>query len=245
MTRRENSGKFVAFSLLVAMLAPSGCVTESDQGLFDELLTLAKQGNPEAQYHVGMMLNNGLGTAKDPRTAFEWFQRGAAAGNPLAAYKMGCYFGGQFQGVVSVDQEKSFDYKLVAANAGYSMAQYDVGSKFYEFGKYEEALLWWKLSADQGLGEALLALSVLYQQGKVVPQNASLAYAYFRLSGAGSAGHVADEPGGVTLEQLKSSLSEAQLKNAEEMVASWRPKPTELTMKAFNGIAEARQLVGQ
>ena len=38
-----------------------------------------------------MMHHIGIGTQKDPRQAFEWFQKSAASNDPLGAYKLGCY----------------------------------------------------------------------------------------------------------------------------------------------------------
>jgi len=38
----------------------------------------------EARYHLGMLYNNGIGVAKDPRRAFALFRKAAEAGDPLA-----------------------------------------------------------------------------------------------------------------------------------------------------------------
>ncbi len=75
-----------------------------------------------------MLFNNGIGVAQDNRRAFALFQAAAEAGDPLAAYKVGCYHAGQFPGVVPQDEEQALRYKLVAAEAGYSLAQVDVAN---------------------------------------------------------------------------------------------------------------------
>ena len=105
---------------------------ENKSSLFIDVQKLAQQGNPEAQYHLGMMYNNGLGIKQDPQKAFDWFSKAANSGEPLAAYKIGCYFAGQFKGVVEVDLAKSLQSKLIAANEGYSFAQCDVGNTFFQ-----------------------------------------------------------------------------------------------------------------
>lgn len=228
--RKQGNFVFVMLSFFL-----SACIDSSATVLFDKLLKIAEQGNPAAQYNVGMMLNNGVGVDRNLPKAFEWFQRAAAGGDPLAAYKVGCYLGGQFQGVVSIDQQKALEYKLVAANAGYSIAQNDVAVMYYRLEKFAEALRWWKLSADQGCELALFSLSNLYNKGKVVPQDNGLAYAYFRLGQSmlkstysqkqieqiGLSGFLSNEAQ-AHLDQLKLALSEDQLKKVEEMIVAWK-----------------------
>ena len=56
---------------------------------------------------LGMMHNNGMGkNQQDPKQAFEWFQKSTASGDPLGAYKLGCYYGGQGAGIVTSTQMK-------------------------------------------------------------------------------------------------------------------------------------------
>ena len=98
----------------------------SDADTFKAMVALADKGDAEAQYHVGMMHNNGIGTRQDPKQAFEWFQKSTASGYLLGAYKLGCYYDGQFAGVVTTDLNEALKYKLVAAKAGYALAQNDV-----------------------------------------------------------------------------------------------------------------------
>src|ERR1700709_2201179 len=95
-------GKLIglAFSCLL-IFAASALANDADT--FNAMMALANKGNAEAQYHVGMMHNNGIGTQQDPRQAFEWFQKSTASGDPLGAYKLGCYYDGQGVGIVTSD----------------------------------------------------------------------------------------------------------------------------------------------
>ena len=70
--------KFIAlaFSCLFILSMPANA-NEADT--FNAMVALANKGDAEAQYHVGMMHNNGIGTPKDPKQAFEWFQKSAAS----------------------------------------------------------------------------------------------------------------------------------------------------------------------
>jgi len=218
-----------------------GASKDANRLLYEKLSKLAEQGNSEAQYHVGMMLNNGLGVNRDLPKAFEWFQKAAAAGDPLAAYKVGCFWGGQFPDVVSIDEQKSLEYELIAAKAGYDLAQHDVALWYYKQKKFDEALRWLKLSAEQGSDSALFGLSSLYREGKVVPQDSVLAYTYFMLGKAESRRPFPKEAQAI-LDQLKRNLSPAQLKAAEDAIVAWKPRPTALTIKARSGIEAANRL---
>jgi TPR repeat protein len=46
-----------------------------------QLLWAAQMGNPNAQYAVGYMYYNGLGTPQDDILAYHWFKKSAEAGN--------------------------------------------------------------------------------------------------------------------------------------------------------------------
>jgi TPR repeat protein len=180
------------------------------------------------------MHNNGIGTQQDPRQAFEWFQKSTASGDPLGAYKLGCYYDGQGAGIVPSDSNEALKYKLVAATAGYALAQHDVGLLYDKQGNSEEALKWWKMAGDQGYPNALYRLSMSYSAGKGVPRDLSLSYAYFKLSKLAPAKNV---------NEMAALLSEQELKNSEKLVSEWKPRTTALTLKAKSGIRAAEEYV--
>src|SRR6187455_3683389 len=98
----------LAFSCLLIFSMPANA---NDAANFNAMVALANKGNAEAQYHVGMMYNNGIGTQRDLKQAFEWFQKSAASNDPLGAYKLGCYYAGQGEGVVAADENEALKYK--------------------------------------------------------------------------------------------------------------------------------------
>jgi uncharacterized protein len=216
-----------AFCLLFSMPAHA-----SDADTFNAMVAFANKGDAEAQYHVGMMYNNGIGTQQDPKQAFEWFQKSTASNDPLGAYKLGCYYAGQFAGVVATDPDEALKYKLVAAQAGYALAQHDVAVLYDRQGNSEEALKWWKMAGDQGYPSALFSLSRVYSAGKGVPRDLSLSYAYFKLSGVAPKKNV---------NEMASMLSKPELENAEKLVSEWKPQPTPLTLKAKRGFGAAEE----
>jgi hypothetical protein len=225
--------KFIAlaFSCLLIFSMPANA---NDAANFNAMVALANKGDAEAQYHVGMMYNNGIGTQKDPRQAFEWFQKSTASNGPLGAYKLGCYYDGQGAGIVAADPTEALKYKLVAAKAGYVLAQYDVALIYGRQENFEEAFKWSKMAGDQGYPKALYNLSGLYFQGKGAPKDLALAYAYFKLSNV---------PPRKQVNEMAGILTKPELERAEKLVSEWKPQPTALTLKAKRGISAAEDLL--
>jgi TPR repeat protein len=225
--------KFIAlaFSCLFIFSMPANA-NEADS--FNAMVALANKGDAEAQYHVGMMHNNGIGTQKDPRQAFEWFQKSAASNDPLGAYKLGCYFAGQGAGIVTSDSNEALKYKLISAKAGYALAQHDVAILYDRQGNPEEALKWWKMAGDQGFPMALYSLSMSYSAGKGTTKDLSLSYAYFKLSKLAPKKNV---------NEMAAMLSKPELEKAEKLVSEWKPQPIALTLKARRGVGAAEELL--
>lgn len=221
--------KFLAlvFSFFLFMALPAKA---SDTDSFNAMMVLANKGDAEAQYHVGMMYNNGIGTQQDRQQAFAWFQKSAALSDPLGAYKLGCYYDGQGEGIVTADADLALKHKLVAAEAGYALAQHDVANLYDRRGDADQALKWWKMAADQGYPRALFSVSRSYFAGKGTPRDPSLAYAYFKLSEMAPKKHVSE---------MAASLSASELKSAEKVVSEWKPQVSALTLKAKLGITAA------
>ena len=188
----------------------------SEADSFNAMVVLANKGDAEAQYHVGMMHHIGIGTQKDPRQAFEWFQKSAASNDPLGAYKLGCYYDEQGESIVTADSNEALKYKLIAAKAG-ALAQHDVAILYGRQENFEEAVKWWKMAGDQGYPVALYNLSGSYFQGKGAPKDLSLAYAYFKLSKMAPKKKV---------NEMAATLSKPELTKAEKLVSEWKPLPT-------------------
>lgn len=230
--RRGLYAAFVGVAALMGVLFSSFPSHANDAGTFNGMLALANKGDAEAQYHVGMMYNNGIGTERNIKQAFEWFQKSTASGDPLGAYKLGCYYDGQGDGVVANDRNEALKYKLIAAKAGYALAQHDVSLLYGKQDNFDEAMKWAKLSGDQGYPDALYHLSGLYFQGKGAPKDLSLAYAYYKLSKKVPPQKVS---------AMSDILTKPELAQAEKLVSDWKPQPTALTLKARRGITAAEE----
>jgi tetratricopeptide (TPR) repeat protein len=229
--------------ILLLSFVSAGCATNNNE-LFREIEELANSGSPEAQYHLGMFYNNGVGTGKDINQAFTWFEKSAMSGDPLGSYKLGCYYAGQGHGVVKNDSARALKYKLVAAESGYALAQFDVARIYYENGEIEEALRWFNKAADQGDPESFYVLFSIYFYGEKTPKDGVLAYQYLKIIERNARKNQVDTIR-QKLTELENELNETQLEAALENASNWRPHKLPITEKALNGLVEARALVNK
>jgi TPR repeat protein len=231
----------IAMIGIVAMLA-GACARADDAELFQKLTTIAEQGSAKAQYHLGLFYKNGIGTKKNPRRAFEWFQTAAASGDPLASYKVGCYYAGQLPGPVRVDEDKALSAKLIAAMAGFGLAQSDVGFMYALRQNFAEAIKWWSAAAAQGDVRSLVNLSDFYRMGLGVPKDEVQALTFMLMA----VRIIPDDKRAqwkTVVDPLRKAVSPESVLQAERAAAEWTPKATELTVRYTLGRAEAEQLV--
>lgn len=226
-------------SLLFACAAPAGAADPSPSAMFRELAALADTGNADVKYNLGMFHNNGIGTPRDPRTAYRYFSEAAEAGNLLAAYKVGCYHAGQFAGVVPVDQEAAFGYKLRAAQAGYDLAQHDVGIHLGRKGDLAGALVWWERASRQGVMGSTAYLAHHFSRGAVQDKVKAVALMLvLKEQLPETPKELADQ-----LAASQAALSEDERVQAERMRASWSSGPTPLTLAARTGVSSIPGLI--
>jgi TPR repeat protein len=241
--RKQGLWTLRGLMLLVLVAVPVvGAATPPDAETLRKLTAVAEQGSATAQYHVGMFHNNGIGTAKDPRTAFRWFERAAAGGDALGRYKVGCYYAGQFPGAVEVDEAKALAAKTAAAEAGYSLAQGDVGNGHAQKGDWPQAVKWWSAATAQGYAQAAYNLANAYQRGQGVPKDPVKALTNMLI-----AERLIPEPTRSRLaprvESIRSTASPEQIAQARSAAAAWQANPSPLTLRAQRGMREVEDLV--
>ena len=238
--------KFIQNSLIIISLFLWAGITNADDNdneeLFNELTSLAEKNYPEAPYHLGMLYNNGIGTKKNINEAFKWFKISAAADDPLGHYKLGCYYAGQAQGVVAINHEKALKHKLIAAESGYAFSQFDVASMYYKNKEVEEAIVWWKKSANQGYPNSIYQLVDIYYEGAGIPKDMALAYQYLKIVEINI--NKKYKPAiTAKLEEIEKDLSSAQIEQAQTFVENWVGEPTPLTIRAMSGMKESKRVV--
>lgn len=224
----------------VTLVAAAGCGHAQNATLIPLLERLAKTGNAEAIYHIGMAYQTGSGVTEDHAKALDAFRKAAGLGDPLGSYKLGCYFAGQGGGLVAADAAAALRYKLVAAKAGYALAQQDVGVLYTQSGDIPTGLAWLERSAAQGWSGGLMTLASVYNGAAGVKPDAGKTAAYFRLFLARSE---PNDKQAAWLKNFEKRLSPDDRKRAGEIVRSYRPVPTELTLKALSGQRAAQALI--
>jgi TPR repeat protein len=231
---------WTAFLFAALAAAPLPAVAQSPQ-LAAGLARLAAAGNAEAQYHLGMLYNNGLGVTKDPARALALFQKSAAGGDPLGAYKLGCYYDGEFPGVGRFDPAEALRQKLVAAKAGYMLAQLDVAIHYFKLKDYAGAFRWFEAAARQGDPQALYNLSVMYRDGIGTAASPPRVWAFFFLAQLAKGG--ISPAAQASLDAMWGKLSPSERIEAERAGAAFVTGPTAFTVRALHGLERAEALV--
>lgn len=229
--------------LTTLLLLISTATLASTSALVSALKEKAQTNNGEASYHLGMLYNNGVGVDKSPAKALEWFKTSAQQDDPLGHYKLGCYYAGQFGQVegLTLSPEKALKHKMVAAEAGYSLAQYDVGAAMFRQGKTEESLKWTHRAAEQGYPNALSALAALYQQDGAPQYSDPKAYeALLKIQSMVPANAQLDS----AIKAIGANLDESTRNSLQSELADWQPSPSELTQLAAAGLERAQQVAG-
>ena len=111
--------------------------------------------------------------------------------------------------------------------------------------KFDKAINWWKMAAEQGEFASLHNLYTAYWQGKIVAQDKASAYAYLKM-----AKYVAEEEANqqipiaeALLDYMRKSMSSDEIVKADTLVSSWKPKPTPLTIRAIEFFKSSEKLV--
>ena len=114
--------------------------------------TLAGQGNAEAQFQLGLMYEQGLGTDADRQTAQRYYQQAAEQQSPQALDALGTlYLKGE--GVIQNFKESLRLFQQAAAQ-GYPQAQHNLGIAYADgkgtFRDPVKAHMWFNLASANG-----------------------------------------------------------------------------------------------
>ena len=117
-----------------------------------EWMPLAEQGDADAQNNLGVMYENGYGTAQDYKKAAKWYRLAAEQGQGVAQEQLGELY---FRGIgVLQDDEQAFKWYRRAAEQGNADAQNQLGN-IYGLGKivpqdYARSYMWFSIAAANG-----------------------------------------------------------------------------------------------
>jgi TPR repeat protein len=182
---------------------------------------LADQGNPEAQWQIGMRYEKGQGVTKDQVAAREWYLKAAVQGYATAQSFLGYqYERGRLYA-------EAIEWYRKATELGDQEAPYNLG-EMYEEGRgvkqdYEEALKWFYKSADHGFPEAFVKISQWHESGKHLKQNYVQAYVWLAVSHTQDVRFQAD-----TISALEAKMTPDQFVEAKRLVDEWKSVPATL-----------------
>ena len=143
-------------------------------GYFDDTKKLAEQGNPKAQFSLGVIYVIGEYALQDYKQAVYWLTKSAEQGNSDAQNFLGLMFR-EGQGGVQQDHKQALYWYTKSAEQGDPEGQFFLGA-MYLLGQgvqqdYKQALYWYTKSAEQGKSGAQHDLGMMYYDGKGVPQD--------------------------------------------------------------------------
>ena len=156
--RRLKSG-LVAVLLSLSLAAPAAAGKFEDawaayqRGDFATALRLwsplAEQGEPYAQYYLGLMYSLGYGAPQDDAASVKWYRMAADQGDPRAQANLGIMY--ENARGVPKDYVRAAALYRKGADQGYSFAQFNLGV-MYEMGRgvpqdYIRARMWFDLAA--------------------------------------------------------------------------------------------------
>ncbi|PWR22199.1 trypsin-like peptidase domain-containing protein [Zavarzinia compransoris] len=130
-------------------------------------LPLAEGGDSDAQFGVGVMLDNGQGLAENDAEAAKWYRLAAERGNPDAQFNLALLYDSG-KGVQVNKEEAAFWYRK-AAITGHVGAQYNLALMLENGdGILRDPIAaadWYRKAAEQGHAKAQNNLGVLYDKG--------------------------------------------------------------------------------
>lgn len=119
---------------------------------FDETVKLARDGDTDSQYRLGMAYRNGWGTAKDPIAAATWLREAADRGHARAQHVLGVMY--ELGEGVPPSDVRAREWYEKAARQGYIEAQVSLAALIVHSKPSEtalaEAFLWYEIAAGAG-----------------------------------------------------------------------------------------------
>jgi localization factor PodJL len=183
----------------------------------DKVLAAANEGNDVAETIMGLRNLD----AGDSVAAFQWLEKAALQGQPVAEYSLGTLYE-RGQGVTA-SPTLALKWYLAAANQGNRKAMHNLAVAYAEGSagpkNTEEAARWFAQAAALGLSDSQFNLAVLYERGDGVPQNLIDSYKWYSIAAAGG-----DAESKARITVLKSQLPATDRQAAERAAQNFRPE---------------------
>lgn len=144
---RHSVSPLLLFLILLIMHPLS---LRADDQLFTDTLQLAKQGDPEAQFSLGLLYDTGGRGKRNPEQAVYWFKKAAAAGVAGACLYLGMKY--EFGAGVTQNKKKAYHWYEQAALQGWAQAAFMLGSLYLRSSPADQVrgCSWLGIAAEQG-----------------------------------------------------------------------------------------------
>jgi localization factor PodJL len=183
----------------------------------DKVLAAANGGNDVAETIMGLRNLD----ASDSVAAFQWLEKAALQGQPVAEYSLGTLYE-RGQGVAA-SPALALKWYLAAANQGNRKAMHNLAVAYAEGSagpkNTQEAARWFAQAAALGLSDSQFNLAVLYERGDGVPQSLIDSYKWYSIAAAGG-----DAESKARIAVLKTQLSATDRQAAERAAQNFRPE---------------------
>lgn len=170
-----------------------------------EYLAAAEQGDAEAQTRLGDRYQIGLGVARDDTQAAYWYRKAAAQGQAHAQCSLAELY---YFGEVRIEMRKKY---------GSDPDDKYVGERVP--GDYNQAVYWFRKSAEQGDRRAQNFLAGMYSSGNGVVKDDQRAYFWYLLAAANGYPDSAK-----WRDQVEAKLSFQQRAEAQAAARDWKPQ---------------------
>lgn len=116
----------------------------------------AETGNAVAQLRLALLYDQGDGVVRSSKTAFLWYSRAAAQGEPESLNQVGAFY--ELGEGVRENWDLAVKYYQASASEGWHKGQFSFG-RAYQFGigvpqDRQQAIAWFQKAAAQGNGQA-------------------------------------------------------------------------------------------
>jgi TPR repeat protein len=143
---------------------------------------IADQGDPRAQFSLGLMYSKGKGVAHDAQMAVYWYHKAARQGLADAQFNLGVRY--DLGEGITHDVKQVVYWYHKAARQGLADAQFNLGV-MYAHGDgvardFEQALSWYQKAAGQGVAPAQYNLGLMYDKGEGVARDAKQAVYWYQ-----------------------------------------------------------------
>lgn len=140
----------------------------------------AAEGDPKAQFEIGLRFAEGRAVAADPKAASDWYAKAAAQGYAPAQYRLGSAWEKGHAG--RRDAQEAKRWYQAAAEQGNLRAMHNLGVLYSNDRDMTNAVAWFQKAADHGVRDSQFNLGIIHALGSGVKQDLAVSYKWFALA---------------------------------------------------------------